>query len=553
MWLWFRKFSAYFWVIRLLISYKLALRKVRFMKKSRAEVFMRKVHKKNGAKLREGFFRLQGLYLKLGQLISILATALPPSFRDELTVLQDKIPPKDYKVIKPKLKEQWGKHPKDIFKKIEKIPIAAASIGQVHRATLKDGTKVVIKVQYPGLGEIVKVDLKTFKGIVWLISWFFPDAHLDRVYEEIKTVLLQELDFNLEAKNMIRFSENFKDIHEIRAPKVYEELSSSTILVAEFIDGIKINNIEKLKENEINPVEVAEILIESYANQLLDHGFYHADPHPGNLLVLPGPQIVFIDFGASCTISEMLREGMVEFIQCGVKKDTAGLINSMRKMGFIAKEADPKVYDRVVAYFHDKFHQEIGIENIKLGKISFDLKKGMENVKDFKRMNISLKDISQTFHIPKEWILLERTMLLLMGLVTELAPELDLMETFIPHLRRFSLKYGLDPGSLAMQAMRELAINSLAVPAEFRNILSKLSYGDIEIRIGDSDRAISLLYHLVHELLFGSASWFLLQASWKYEELGACERSNMLMAGAGICGLLFLRSFVKCLSFVKTK
>ncbi len=552
----FRQYRAYLLVIRIILSYKWATFRVRFLPHERSLRYMEALNRKNARRLCHAFMKLKGLYIKLGQLISILATALPSSFRDELTVLQDKITPTDYSLMKQRLAGEWGQKPEKVLASIDKHPIAAASIGQVHRAVLKTGEEVVVKIQYPGLERILARDLRAFRRIVSIISVFFPDAELHRIYEEIRSILLEEIDFSIEARNMRRFRENFAGFHGITAPVLFEEHSTSKVLVTEFIDGCKINDTQGLKALGTDGETVATHLIESVAHQILDHGFYHADPHPGNLLVrksAQGPEIVFIDFGAACEISETTREGMVEFVQAGVRKDTQGLIKAMRKMGFIAIEADPKVYDRVVSYFHDKFHQEIGLENLKLGNLKFSIREGMEQMATLKRMNITLKDIGRTFHVPREWVLLERTFLLLMGIVTEIAPELDIYEVFIPHLKRFSIKYGLDPSSLALASMRELAINAFALPAELRNMMQRLSYGEISLKWAEAEKGFQLIYYLVQEVFFGILGWTMLNAAWSQEDRGMPQRAKLLTLAAGCCGLLFLRAFFLAWSSLKRR
>ncbi|MBU1240437.1 AarF/ABC1/UbiB kinase family protein, partial [Myxococcota bacterium] len=465
--------------------------------------------------------------------------------------------PTDYSFMKKRLQREWGEKPEAILQSIDKKPIAAASIGQVHRAVLKTGEEVVVKIQYPGLEAILDQDLKAFRGIVSLISLFFPDAELHRIYEEIRSILLEEIDFTIEAKNMTRFRNHFSSFYGVTAPALYAQYSTAHVLVAEFIDGVKINDVKGLEALGTDGETVSTLLIESFAHQLFDHGFYHADPHPGNLLVRQGPgqgpEIVFIDFGAACEISETTREGMVEFVQSGVRKDTQGLIKAMRKMGFIAIEADPRVYDRVVSFFHDKFHQEIGLENLKLGNIKFSIREGMEHIADLKRLNITLKDIGRTFHIPREWVLLERTFLLLMGIVTETAPNLDIYEVFIPHLKRFSIKYGLDPSSLAIASMRELAINAFALPAELRNMLQKISYGEVSVRWAEAEKGFSLLFYLVQEVFFGLLGWTMLTRAWDYQDRGIPQRARLLTIAAGFCGILFLRAFLLAWSSLKRR
>ncbi|MBN2723437.1 MAG: AarF/ABC1/UbiB kinase family protein [Deltaproteobacteria bacterium] len=541
----FRQYRAYITVIRLVLSYKWATWKSRFMSREKAQSYFEKINRKNAVILRDAFINLKGLYLKLGQLISILATALPQTFRDELTVLQDRLPPRTFEDIRPRLETEWGKKVEDVLATIEPTALAAASIGQVHRATLRDGGEVVVKVQYPGLEKILETDLKAFKGIVRILSWFYPDAELGRIYEEIKLILMEEIDFKIEAANMQRFQDDFKDNISIRAPHLYSELSTKTVLVSEFIDGFKINDTARMKEADIDPESLSELLIEAYAFQLFEYGFYHADPHPGNVMVLPGPELIFIDFGAACVISERTREAIVEFIQAGVRKDSQGLIKAMQKMGFIAIEADPRIYDKVVSHFHDKFHQEIGLENLRLGNIKLNFHNSADNLSDLKRMNITIKDLSRTFHVPREWVLLERAMLSVMGIVTDISPNLDVMDSIMPHLKRFSVKYGLDPSSLMVSSMRQLAINTFALPAEIRNLISRINYGELELSFAETDRILTLFYYVVQEFFFGYMGYSMITSAFRYEDMGHDDRAFYFKIGASICSFFFLRGFSK--------
>jgi ubiquinone biosynthesis protein len=493
----------------------------------------------------DAILQLQGLYIKLGQLISILATVLPPEFRKELDILQDKIPAWTWSEIKARLREEWKNEPTKILQEISEEPLAAASIGQVHRAQLTTGEEVVIKIQYPGLEKDMQSDLKTFSGIVKWLSYFFSYPELKRVYQEIKSILLQEIDFEIEAENIKQFNDDFETVKGIKAPQLFSELTTSRVIVTEFVEGFKINDLEKYKEYQLNPEQIMGKLIQSYALQIFKNGFYHADPHPGNLMVTREGELVFLDFGAACELSDAMRQGMVEFVQAAVKNDTDGLIKSMRKMGFIALEADPRVYDRVVSYFNNKFQQEIGIENLNLGKIKFNLKSGMKNMADLKNMNISLRDISKTFHIPREWVLLERTFLLLMGDGTEVAPEMDIMEEFMPYLKRYSEEFGLDPSTLAVESLQQFAKNAISLPAELRKFITRMNYGELEIQLAQTGTALSLLYFLVQEVFFGAAAWLLLESSWKWDALGKTRRGDFLFAGFCLSAFLSMRAFFK--------
>ncbi|MGM0596820.1 MAG: ABC1 kinase family protein [Myxococcota bacterium] len=541
----FRKIRAYWIVIKIIFMFKWASYRTMYLPQRKRKKYYKNMYKKSGKMVCDAILQLQGLYIKLGQLISILATVLPPEFRNELDILQDKIPAWTWTEIKARLEEEWQNDPGEILKEISEEPLAAASIGQVHRAQLTTGEEVVIKIQYPGLEKVMQSDLKTFSGIVKWLGYFFSYPELKRVYQEIKSILLQEIDFEIEAENIKRFNDDFANVRGIKAPVIFPELTTSRVIVTEFVEGFKINDLEKYKKYQINTEQIMGKLIQSYALQIFKNGFYHADPHPGNLMVTKEGVLVFLDFGAACELSEAMQEGMVEFVQAAVKNDTEGLIKSMRKMGFIAFEADPRVYDRVVSYFNNKFQQEIGIENLNLGKIKFNLKSGMKNMADLKNMNISLRDISRTFHIPREWVLLERTFLLLMGDGTEVAPEMDIMEEFMPYLKRYSEEFGLDPSTLAVESLQQFAKNAISLPAELRKFITRMNYGELEIQLAHTGTALSLLYFLVQEVFFGAAAWLLLESSWKWDALGKTRRADFLFVGFCISGFLSMRALFK--------
>ena len=536
-----RSWRALWVVFWILIRYRIALARNR--RSAESSENLERLHRKTASRLKTLFMEQRGLYIKVGQLMSIMATVLPPAFRDEFSALQDRVEPVATGLLRTRLAAEWKRPPEEVLVEMETVPIAAASVGQVHRGRLADGRQVAVKIQYPGIEDVFAQDMRAFYVIVRLIGWFFPNPELVRIYEELKTILEQEVDFTLELESLQRFRANFAANASVTAPEPVLLWCTSKVLVTEYVEGVKINHLAGLKELGVNPEEAASLLVETYAAMFFEHGFYHADPHPGNVWVQPGPRLCFMDFGACSAISDRMREGMVAFVQAGVRKDTAGLIAAMRRMGFIPTSADPRVYDRVVAYFHDQFQEKIGIENLRLGNLRFTADSGLKNLQDLKGMNISLKDIAASFHIPREWVMLERTLLQILGLVTEMAPELDVMEVFLPHLRRFSISYGLDPSSLALQAMRELAKNALALPSELRSVLSRLTYGEIELRLADAEYFVRTAHAWVQEGVFAALGVFFLWSGWRFEDQGENARSAALFAASAVCGLLFLKYF----------
>src|SRR5882724_2186286 len=250
-----RLLTAYLVTARVTLSYVTLALSRRFRS---AESFQRATHEKhqrNARRIEAGIIRLRGLFIKVGQLISIMANFLPDAFREELRGLQDQVPPRPYEDIEARLREEFGgRAPSEVFAEFNAEPVASASIGQVHIARLQTGERVAVKVQYPDIEDIVRTDLRALRRIFGLLRWFMPDYGFDTIYREIREMVLAELDFRLEAAHIDRR-------------------------------------------------KAARICVEAYCQQIFVDGLYHADPHPGNLLLQPPavegevPTVVFLDFG----------------------------------------------------------------------------------------------------------------------------------------------------------------------------------------------------------------------------------------------------------------
>ena len=229
---------------------------------------------------------------------------------------------------------------------------------------------------------------------------------------------------------------------------------------------------------------------------------YHADPHPGNILVSAGPTITLIDFGATAEISSNMRVGLVNLLHAAIKRDTTKIIGALQQMGFIAHRADPQVYDRVVEFLYQRFHQHIHVDSFNLKDIRFDPQRGLEDLADLRKMDISISDLTSTFHVPKEWIMLERTVLMLMGLCTVLDPELNPMVVLRPHVEKFVLGEEGDWSSFMVDAGRDLILTALALPSEMSKLTERLLKGDVEIRVIDEADDAGLYYNLGQQAIY---------------------------------------------------
>jgi ubiquinone biosynthesis protein len=509
-----RSLRAYLTTWRVIWSYLWLRIRARFHSDTWIEHTLRATHLRNARRIERVICELQGLFIKVGQLISIMSNFLPEEFRRELERLQDSVPPRRFSDIEQRIREELGKSPDELFTQFERRPIASASIGQVHLARLHDGAKVAVKVQYPDIEVIVKRDLRTLQRIFHIVEWFIPYQGLDELYREIRSIVMDELDYRAEAGNVARISANFVDRKDVAFPRVVEEMSTGRVLVTHFEPGVKITDHASVKKLGVDRSQLARQVVEIYCQQIFTDGVYHADPHPGNLLVRPQagddtggapgtqPMIVFLDFGAVAEISPNVRAGIAELIQGALVRDTHRIVLAMKQMGFVARGANEHVFEQVVEYFHDKFQENISLDSLNLKDIKLDPQKSLESIADLRKMDISLRELSQNFHVPKDIIVLERTLLLLMGLCTELDPTLNPMTVIRPYLERFVLGDEGDWSQLLVETSKDLAMSVAALPAEVRKFMRAAHAGELQLKFKNLEAPAQLMYRLGHQLIF---------------------------------------------------
>lgn len=507
-----RFFSAYILTGGVLFRYFTVWLGGKIIGKERGEALWLRAHVKTGQQMKSNILELKGVFIKVGQMMSIMTQFLPEPITKALEGLQDSVPPAPYGDIERRFREEFQKRPDEVFLEFDKVPLASASLGQVHRAKGRGGEKLAVKVQYPEIEEIVKSDLKILKRIFGLFDLIFPQYGLKKTYLEIKEILREELDFRMEAKNLDVLRENLKEERDFLFPKVYEEYSTSRVLTLEFMEGVKISNLQSLKEMELAPTEVAKKIIHVYCKQIFIDGVYHADPHPGNFLVQAvkrevevyeppppdqeeavgavrkvtrmSPRIVMMDFGAVARISEPMRVGIGRFVEGIIKRDTQVISGAMKDMGFIAKTQNEEVFDRIVEFFYERL-KDVKIEELKNFQVG-----GMKNLDDileFRKLDISFKDLFQSFNVPKDWALLERALILLMGLTTHLDPQLNPMTIIIPYAEQFVLGKDRTFADLIVETIKEVALSYIKLPTELQRTLRKLNQG--ELNVGSKESA----------------------------------------------------------------
>ncbi len=552
-----RLFTAYAVTARVVVSYVALAASRRFRSEESYARVTQDKHRRNARRIEVAILSLRGLFIKVGQLISIMANFLPDAFRDELQRLQDQVPPRPYKDIEARLREELGgRAPGEVFAEFSPTPVASASIGQVHRARLTTGEDVAVKVQYPDIEKIVRTDLRALKRIFGILRWFMPDYGFDTIYSEVREMVLAELDYRREAAAIELVAANFAaragdPAHQpplsVRFPRVMAQYSTARVLTTEWMEGVKVADLERLAATNVDRRATARLCVEAYCQQIFIDGLYHADPHPGNLLVQPPaapglpPTVVFLDFGATATVSAAMRHGMISFLQGAMTRDTNRIVSAMKEMGFISLRADPEVFDRVVHYFHDKMRAQMSVQGFSLKDLSFDSDKSLSSLLDLRDLNVSLADLKDAFHIPKEWILLERTLLLLLGVCTTLDPEMNPTDAIQPYLERFLLGEKKQWSEVVLEASREMALSALSLPAELQRFMDRALRGEIEVRVRNLDENVRVLYGVGQQLLWGMLGAVSAVLAVVFDGRGETDAAFGAKIAAGLCGLfLFL-------------
>jgi ubiquinone biosynthesis protein len=462
------------------------------------------VHRKNAQRVESTILALEGLFIKVGQALSIMANFLPEQFRTGLEGLQDQVPPRPFEDIERRILADLGRPVDEVFDRFDRRPLASASLGQVHEAYLKDGTRVAVKVQHRDIDEITRLDLGTIRRIMMIIQTFVPVRGLDAYYHQIRQMITEELDFQREAANIERLAKNFENDPKVVFPRVIPEVSTRHVLTTTFVEGVKVGDTPAIEAIGVDRKELARRIVRTYCQMIFVDGAYHADPHPGNMLARADGSLVLLDFGAVAELSQAMREGIPEFLEGVIRRDTNRLIRALKKMGFLARTDEGEVSEKVIEYFHRRFQEEVRLDSFNLKDIKIDPERGFENLLDLRRMNIGLRELSGAFHVPRDWVLLERTLLLLTGVCTQLDPEMSPMEVVGPYLQEFVLGTR-DWKQIALEAAKDMALSAVTLPEDMRKYLTRAVRGELEVRVRGLSDGARLVYAAVRQLVYAGA------------------------------------------------
>ncbi|GIN20193.1 ABC1 kinase family protein [Siminovitchia fordii] len=382
-----------------------------------------------GKRFSQTLFELEGLLIKVGQIISSRADLLPQPLIREIEDLTDKVPPSDWNDIQEILDKEWGSSHKELLISVEKEAIASASIGEVYKGVLQDGSKVAIKVQRPHIDSIVQTDFRTLGIAIWFANYFLPIPkgfiNLKVLLTELKQVIERELDFTKEKETLLYFQDRFKDSDIVLIPHVYAELCTSKVLVMEWVDGIKINDFSAINQLDVTRKELAQRLIKVFLPQWLEPGIFHADPHPGNILVSEKGHIILLDFGMAGEISKNDSLSFQRLIESFLAKNYSAAVECLSRLGFLLPEADTKMIERLLAEW-------------------MTFQPAQMNEVDLIAFKRELNDMIQALpvQVPTRFVFLGRSFVTIEGIVTHLVPEEDILDIGKPVFMEWSLSQG---------------------------------------------------------------------------------------------------------------
>jgi len=499
----FRHLFIYATTARVLVSYAGIRARRPFLSPEDYNARLVERHQANARRIRDAIIRAGGLFIKVGQLISILSNFLPPEFRRQLEGLQDRLPPRPYDEIAARIRAELGRAPEDAFSELDPVPVATASLAQVHVARLPDGRKVAVKVQHENIEQIARADLVAVRRIIALVQRATGLRGLEAYHPEISQMIAEELDFSREAANLETIARQFAGDASVRCPTVVPDLCTRRLLVTTFMEGTKVTDFAGLAARGFQRRAVAERVVTAYCRMIFVNGVYHADPHPGNIFVANDGGIVFVDFGAVGVLAPHMREGIPEFFEGVIRRDARQITDAIRTMGFVARDAkSADVAQRVIDYFQRRFLEEMASSSWGLGSLQVDLRSRLETLADLRRLDVSFRQLTTTFQVPKDWVLLERTLLLLIGLCTELDPAWNPLTVIQPYLEKVVFADDRDWGNLLATALKDMARAAATLPDQLTRVLDKTNSGDLQVHVPEISSAARLLYAGAHQLIF---------------------------------------------------
>ncbi|PNW73731.1 hypothetical protein CHLRE_13g570350v5 [Chlamydomonas reinhardtii] len=532
--------------------------------------------------LREGLVKLGPTFIKIGQQFSTRVDVLSPEFVKELEKLQDNVPPFDREAARAKLEASLGKKVEEVFDEFESEPIAAASLGQVHLAKLRGGQRVVVKVQRPGLKDLFDIDLKNIRALaVWLqkVDPKTDGAARDwvAIYDECSRILYQEIDYRLEGKNADRFRENFAGQDWVKVPAVYWEYSGSEVLVLEYCPGVKINDAAKIDALGLDRQKLARLSVESYLQQILRHGFFHADPHPGNVAVDAegGGRLIYYDFGMMGSLAPEVKGGLLELFYGVYNRDPDRCLEALTAMGVYVPSGDKTAVRRTAEFFLKGFQDRLATQRAEREvkgddySKSFKPQRSKDEAKERRKQILSsigedllLAANDQPFRFPATFTFVVRSFTVLDGIGKSLDPRFDISEIAAPYARELLLE-GNPVGAKfqkefakGLQQQNRALKNLFVGPNKIEDIaltMQRLERGDLKLRVRalEAERALTRVQAWQRVIAAALAASTLVNIGTVLSVSALTAGATASFAGAALFGFMLLKNWLTVVKLEK--
>nr|WP_303715045.1 AarF/UbiB family protein [Methanoculleus marisnigri] len=414
-------------------------------------------------------------YVKFGQIMSTRRELLPPELIVELQMLQDRVAPVPFRDIRPVIKK-YCPNLEDCFDIIEEEPVAAASLSQVHRAVTKEGRIIALKVQRPGIVDLIETDLLILQSLVTRMDSIFPDLrvyNLRGMVDEFSAQIRRELDFTQDGMNAERLARNMHDVPCVKIPRIYWQISGPCLLAMDYVEGVRIDDVEAIRALGLFPEEVADIGFSAYVQQTFVDGFFHGDPHPGNLLVTDQGEIAFLDYGIVGVLRPERRRVFVDLLLAMTRTDVAGVITALGRLEVHISPAD------LDAVKDDLYLVLLDYREMKLERVNFAV------------AIRGLTDTLRRYHIrvPSTLMLMMKVIVMVMDIGTRLDPQFNFDQQIRPYLIEIAAQQRLSPDNVtgAVRSLVNAAEGLLAIPGNVNETLKTLSEGTVTIELENRD------------------------------------------------------------------
>ncbi|MBI2653661.1 hypothetical protein HYX02_02505 [Candidatus Woesearchaeota archaeon] len=432
--------------------------------------------KKPEVRLRKTLERLGPTFIKFGQLLSVRPDLIPKEYSKELEKLQDKVPEFPFSEVKSTIEKGFGKSIEHLFIHFEKKPIASASISQVHKAILKTGDKVAVKVQRPNVRQAMETDIEIMLYFASLLEKYVEKIRRfkpARIVNEFKEWTEKELDFRLEARNAKRFAQNFKGSKTVHIPKVYDELTGEKVLTLEFIEGIELHNLNEIRKRKIDFNHVIKNGFEAIMTQVFVHGIFHADPHPGNIIIMQHNKIAFVDFGIVGYFDDSLKNKCIDFLYGIAEQDEELLMETLVSMGMESDDIDYEQLKSDIGLIIQPL-QSASLKELKISKVIEEI------------IEIGLR---HKVKVPAPFVLFGKTIVTLEGVALEYNPDFKFIETSKPFIEKLVRKRA-SPLLIWKRLVHDLhKYRRFAeeFPIKAERALDKIQKGTMKVDIEDTD------------------------------------------------------------------